>query len=191
LRFCVYCGKQYSETDRFCPFCGKPAPGFAGNESGLDRSSSATSNQPRNHLKSAQETDRVPSKEAVPKKRAAFPGKALGIGIGSLVGLGGLAGTVILIPEFLGGEPVELAAFKSGVSANCDRIGSDYQVELSTELDQSGQPMIRLIVGEDEMNWTYEPVAGNFFLFEIDSIYSPSAVRAEKLGCSLIFQAQP
>jgi hypothetical protein len=189
LKFCVYCGKQYAESDRFCPFCGKPSPGSSSSNSGPTSQTVSTPQRPQEP--DYQSSDQRSGYPETRKRRGAPNLKAIGIGIGSLAGIGALVGTAVFVSGLLGGESTELAAFESGILANCDPFGADYQVEFSTELDQAGQPMILLIVGADEMNWTFEPVAGDFFLFEIDSIYSPSAVRAEKLGCSLRFQAQP
>lgn len=191
MRFCVYCGKQFAATDKFCPFCGKLSPQAASPiaqawSDPVNRTQPTNLSQPKIQEKPASSVSKKPK-----TRSQKISGKAIALGLGSAVGLAALLGGGFLLVSTLNATPSELAAFNSGINSNCDRLGPDYVVEFATETDDSGRPLIILAVGSEEMFWTYEPVAGNVYLFQIDSIYSPSAVRAERLGCTLRFQAQP
>jgi hypothetical protein len=58
-----------------------------------------------------------------------------------------------------------------------------------SETDSDGKKAIELVVSSGITIWTYRDLGSGEFRFDIDSIYSPSAVRAQALGCQLTFTA--
>jgi hypothetical protein len=190
LIFCVHCGKKNDSGAKFCPFCGKPSLNQAPKEPVVPIDQWAES--PGVSRPVANSVDPATTH----KESASRPGtnwKLIIIGASGLAGalfIG--AGAFAFLPGLLDGGPKELEAFETGARANCISLPADFEVALSEfDVDDVGNPLINLQVGNDLMQWKSSNVAGDVFLFEIDSIYGPSALRAQKLGCDLRFQAQP
>lgn len=189
MSFCVYCGKKFDSGDKFCPFCGKP-------------NNAQQPKQPITGLEKqvgiSEITRLVPIPiipEAKPQKSANKPkitSKLIGIGAASVAGALLVAAGVVFLPGLIDNESKELEAFEAGARANCSSLPVDIEVSFSEfDVDDLGNPLIDLKIGNDLMQWKSSSVAGDVFLFEIDSIYGPSALRAQKFGCILRFQAQP
>jgi hypothetical protein len=189
LSFCVYCGKSFGSGDKFCPFCGKPNASQQPKQPNVALEENLeTYQQPRlvsNHL-----VQGVKPQEHANKPK--INSKLIGIGAASvasalLIGLG-----FVFLPSLLDGGSKELEAFEAGARASCSSLPVDIEVSFSEfDVDEAGNPLIDLRIGNDLMQWKSTSVAGDVYLFEIDSIYSPSALRAQKFGCDLRFQAQP
>jgi hypothetical protein len=189
LSFCVYCGKKFDSGDKFCPFCGK-------------QNNAQQPKQPINGSEQqagmSQVTRPVPIPiipEAKPQEPANKPkinSKLIGIGAASLAGALLVGAGVVFLPGLFDSGSKELEAFEAGARASCSSLPVDIEVSFSEfDVDDLGNPLIDLKIGNDLMQWKSSAVAGDVFLFEIDSIYGPSALRAQKFGCDLRFQAQP
>ena len=189
MSFCVYCGKKFDAGDKFCPFCGKPNNAQQPKQPTNGLEQQAGMSQVRGHVPIPIIPEAMPQK---PANRSKINSKLIGIGAASVAGALLVGAGVVFLPGLFDNGSKELEAFEAGARASCSSLPVDIKVSFSEfDVDDLGNPLIDLEIGNDLIQWKSSSVAGDVFLFEIDSIYGPSALRAQKYGCNLRFQAQP
>ncbi len=183
--FCVHCGKQFNPQARFCPHCGKPSSGAP--------STPVTTSAPQVNPYQAQQNifaqqPQVPQPQPKqPKERDPESGKKLAIIIGSIAAAalvaGGIWGGIVLF----GAADSQKAALAEGLTANCDSAFTPSDVSDAEVQDSRGLKTFSVFVSGGNMDWVLVEETSSEYSFEIDSIYSASAIRAQDEGCELAF----
>lgn len=174
------CGKPGPNDSVFCVHCGKGSKAAP--------SQPAPFSQPSMPIVS-QEVRQVPQSSGKPAKTYHPAAKRRVVLVASLSSVGALLvlGLVVGLVWTLGNNPV-LSAFRVGLENNCDALPANIDIRFSeSEVDAKGQGAIEVIASGNQLLWHYQDLGSGEFRFEIDSIYGPSAVRAQDLGCQLTF----
>lgn len=185
--FCVHCGKPTNPQVRFCPHCGKPA----GNAAAAPMAApvpQVSNAQAQQNLYSQQQFQPVaPPSPKQPKERDPKATKKILIAVGSVLGaafLGaGIWGGIILF----GSGDAQKAALAEGLTQNCDTAFLAEDVFDAETQSSNGIKTLSVFVEGRNMDWVLVEETSAEYVFEIDSIYSASAIRAQYLGCELAF----
>lgn len=174
------CGKPGPNDSVFCVHCGKGAKAAPSQPAPFSQPSMPIVSQEVRPVPQSSGRSARSSHPAAKRKVALVASFS---SIGALLVLGLVAGLVWT----LGNNPV-LSAFRVGLENNCDALPANTDVRFSeSEVDSNGQKAIEVIASGNQLLWHYRDLGSGGFRFEIDSIYGPSAVRAQALGCKLTF----
>jgi hypothetical protein len=176
--FCVHCGKPSNAQVRFCPHCGKQASGAA---AAAPAAPAVPQNLYSTAIPQTPQPVQKPTKEKDPNS-----GKKLAIALSSLggavvLGLGIWGGIALL------GSGGEKSALAEGLTNNCDTVFSEADVFDAEVQDKRGLKTFSVFVDGRSMDWVLVQESSAEYSFEIDSIFSASAIRAQFLGCELAF----
>lgn len=183
--FCIHCGKPSNAQVRFCPHCGKQASGAAAAAPAAPGPGIGATAVPQNLYSTALPQTPQPIQKPT-KEKDPNAGKKLAIALSSLgaavvLGIGIWGGIAILGP---GGEKSALA---EGLTNNCDTVFSEADVFDAEVQDERGLKTFSVFVDGRNMDWVLVQESSSEYSFEIDSIFSASAIRAQFLGCDLAF----
>jgi len=183
--FCVHCGKPSNDQVMFCPHCGKQASRAAAPAPAASANVYTETAVPQN-LYSTQFHQAPQPVQKQPKEKDPNAGKKLAVTLYSLggavvLGLGIWGGLAILGAD--GGK----SALAEGLTTNCDNVFSEADVFDAEVQDGRGLKTFSVFVDGRSMDWVLVQESSSEYFFEIDSIFSASAIRAQYLGCELAF----
>lgn len=181
--FCIHCGKPTNPQVRFCPHCGKPS----GAATATPQVPQVSNNPAPQNVYTTQFQPVPQPVSKPPKERDPKAAKKLVIAISSALGVvliaGGIWGGIVLF----GSGDAQKAALAEGLTQNCDVSFLSEDVFDAEAQAAGGIKTLSVLVEGRNIDWVLVEETSSEYLFEIDSIYSASAIRAQYLGCELAF----
>lgn len=185
--FCVHCGKPANAQVRFCPHCGKAAGGAPATPAVAAPAPQVSNIQAQQNLYSQQYQPTPQSSPKQPRERDPKATKKVLIAVGSVLGAALIAAIVWGGIVLFGSGDAQKAALAEGLTQNCDSSFLAEDVFDAETPSSKGLRTLSVFVDGRNMDWVLVEENSAQFSFEIDSIYSASAIRAQYLGCELAF----
>lgn len=182
LIYCIHCGKPSPAGVTFCGHCGKPTS--SGNAPGAVQPQYVAPTQQFETFP-IPKPFKEPKPPRTPDPQAAKKLMFAGIGVGALIVI---ALAVWLISAWISNSSADVRALEEGLLSNCEGLSQAPAVSRE-ELNETGNQTYLVEVDGESMAWVLSAETSSRFEFEVDSIYSASAIRAERLGCRLAFSA--